>query len=424
MTSPENTLVDKKPVKKLPEHAPMEQFPVRDNVLMIAGEPITDFLNRVGKTPFYVYDKAIITQQVEKLRTHLPERIHLHYAMKANPMPDVVHYLSTLTDGLDVASHFELGIALATGIAPKNISFAGPGKSDEDLEAAITAGVIINVESRGELERIAVIAKSHNARPPIAIRVNPDFELKSSGMKMAGGAKPFGIDAEVVPELLQALPNFPVDFQGFHIFCGSQNLKEEAIIDAQTKTFSLAAQLIKASPLPVRWINIGGGLGVPYFPGEQRLDLTPIGENLERLLIQHQAIIGEDTEVVMELGRYLVAESGLYVSKVEDVKISRGETFVITNGGLHHHLAASGNFGQVIRKNYPTCVANRMTSNDKEIVSIVGPLCTPLDILANKMLLPKVQRGDLIGLYQSGAYGLSASPTRFLGHPQIHEYLV
>jgi diaminopimelate decarboxylase len=408
-----------------PQHAPMNQFPVVDNQLQVGGVPLTELVARAGRTPFYVYDRKLISERVSSLRQQLPSAIHLHYAIKANPMPAVVQHLAQLTDGLDVASLGELRIALDTGIAPQNISFAGPGKSNDDLAAAIGAGVIINMESAGELDRITRIANQTGKRPRVAIRVNPDFELKTSGMKMGGGPKPFGVDAERVPAMMQDVLVRELDFQGFHIFCGSQNLKAEAIIEAQTNTFELAQRLAEHAPAPLRWLNIGGGLGIPYFPGEERLQLQPIADNLQQLLHQYQDSFG-NSEIVMELGRHLVAEAGLYVCEVIDRKESRGEVFIVTNGGLHHHLAASGNFGQVIRKNYPVCVGNRVlpvNSADQEMVSIVGPLCTPLDILASKVMLPTMQPGDLVVVYQSGAYGLTASPLGFLSHPAAAEIL-
>lgn len=408
-----------------PQHTPMDQFPIVDNQLQIGGQPLTDIVTRAGRTPFYVYDRQLISKRVHSLRQQLPSDIHLHYAIKANPMPAVVHHLAQLTDGLDVASLGELRVALDSGTAPQNISFAGPGKSLDDLTAAVTAGVIINMESMGELDRITRIANQVGRCPRVAIRVNPDFELKTSGMKMGGGPKPFGVDAEQVPAMLEQVFARELDFQGFHIFSGSQNLKAEAIIEAQTNTFELAQRLSRNLRGPLRWLNIGGGLGIPYFPGEERLQLQPIADNLQQLLHQYREDFSH-SEVVMELGRYLVAEAGLYVCEVVDRKESRGEVFIVTNGGLHHHLAASGNFGQVIRKNYPVCVGNRVkpvNESAQEVVSIVGPLCTPLDILASKVLLPKMQPGDLVVVYQSGAYGLTASPLGFLGHPAPVELL-
>ena len=400
-----------------PVHAPMDQFPVRDNVLQVGGKPVTAIAEQVGSTPFYAYDGAVMAQKVRQLRDVMPAELHLHYAMKANPMPEVVQHLAALTDGLDVASAGELRVALATGTDPRMISFAGPGKSDEDLREAVQAGVIINMESEGEMARIAALAEETGRRPPVAIRVNPDFELKSAGMKMGSGPKPFGVDAERVPQMLDSLAALPLEFVGFHIFSGSQNLRAEAIVEAQSKTFELAFRLAESAPAPVTWLNIGGGLGIPYFPGEERLELQAIADNLASLL-QEAATRLPGAEIVMELGRYFTAEAGVYVCKIIDRKESRGEIFLITDGGLHHHLAASGNFGQVIRKNYPLCLASRVTADSSEEASVVGPLCTPLDILGNKVNIPRAQPGELIALFQSGAYGFTASPRGFLSHPE------
>jgi diaminopimelate decarboxylase len=410
-------------IKAAPKHANMDWFPVIDNCLHAGGQSITRLAARVGQTPFYVYDRSIMTQKVEQLRAVLPDGLHLHYAMKANPMPAVVQHLSQLTDGIDVASVAEMQVALDTGIDPLTISFAGPGKNDAELRSAIAAGIIINMESEGEMERIAKIGDSLDILANVAIRVNPDFELKTSGMKMGGGPKPFGVDAERVPEMLKRCGELNLNFKGFHIFSGSQNLRPEAIIEAQTKTFALAYRLAEFAPQPITWLNIGGGLGIPYFPGETPISLDAIAENLKPLIIEAQQRLPE-AEIVMELGRYFVGEAGLYISEVVECKESRGEIFAITNGGLHHHLSASGNFGQIIRKNYPVCVANNVSSEIKEKVSIVGPLCTPLDIIADKMALPTINIGDLIAVYQSGAYGFTASPRDFLSHPHPLEILV
>lgn len=404
-------------------HAPMTQFPVVNDCLQIGGMPLTHLAERVGSTPFYAYDRALLTKRVESLRQHLPPRVHLHYAIKANPMPAVVEHLAAQVDGLDVASGGELKVALASGMKPGAISFAGPGKSDTELTAAETAGITINVESDRELTRVSAIGSRLNVRPRVAVRVNPDFELKSSGMKMGGGPKQFGIDAEQVPAILDRIGRLDLDFRGFHIFCGSQNLRAEAIMEAQEKTLELAAQLAKSAPAAIRVLNIGGGFGIPYFPGEKSFDLAAVGNNLSRLLDNIAPILAQ-AEIVIELGRYLVGESGIYVCRVIDRKISRGQVFLVTDGGLHHHLAASGNFGQIIRKNYPVVVGNKVVGSERENASVVGPLCTPLDLLADNMELAKADVGDLIVVFQSGAYGLTASPTAFLSHPAPAEVLV
>ncbi|MDE2366218.1 MAG: pyridoxal-dependent decarboxylase, exosortase A system-associated [Betaproteobacteria bacterium] len=406
-----------------PKHAPMVQFPVRDDCLQIGGVSLMRLAQRIGRTPFYAYDRRLITDRVAFLRRHLPEEIHLHYAMKANPMPAVVQHMAGLVDGIDVASGGEMKVALDTPISPEHISFAGPGKGDDELSCAIAAGIVLNMESEQEMERIAGLADRLGVRPKVAVRVNPDFELKSSGMKMGGGAKQFGVDAERVPAMLARMGRLGLDFEGFHIFSGSQNLKVAAIQESHEKTLQLGAELARYAPAPVRLLNIGGGFGIPYFPGDEPLDLKAVGENLRHLLPEAKRQLPQ-ARVVIELGRYLVAEAGIYVCRVLERKKSRDKVFLITDGGLHHHLAASGNFGQVIRKNYPVVVGNKVHGNAREIASVVGPLCTPLDLLADQMEMSQAEAGDLIVVFQSGAYGLTASPTAFLSHPAPVEVLV
>ncbi|MCF6353740.1 MAG: pyridoxal-dependent decarboxylase, exosortase A system-associated [Candidatus Polarisedimenticolaceae bacterium] len=401
----------------------MNQFPIMDGELYIGGVPITQLAERAGQTPFYAYDRKLITERVENLRHSLPEEIHIHYAIKANPMPAIVQHLAGLVDGFDLASAGEMKTALDTTMPATKISVAGPGKTDKELRQAIAAGITINLESEGEMRRTAQVGEVLGIAPRVAVRVNPDYDLKSSGMKMGGGPKQFGVDAERVPAMLKELGQLGLKFFGFHIFWGSQNLNPEAIMEAHEKTFNLAIRLSEQAPDTVQSLNIGGGLGIPYFPGEKRLDLAPIGENLNKLLPSLKAELPE-AEIVTELGRYLVGEAGIYICKIIDIKESRGEKFLITDGGLHHHLAASGNFGQIIRKNYPVTIANKMESTILEMVNVVGLLCTPLDILANKMELPQAGIGDLVAIYQSGAYGYTASPEHFLSHPSCMELIV
>ncbi len=408
-----------------PQHSKsvLNAFPTENSELLVGGMALTRLANRVGQTPFYAYDRQKITTRVARLRKYLPDDIHLHYAIKANPMPAVVQHLAGLIDGFDLASGGEMRIALDTGMPADDISFAGPGKSVAEIGSAIAAGVTINLESENELESTAKLGEEQGIKPKVAVRVNPDFELKSSGMKMGGGPRQFGIDAERVPAALKRIGELGLDFLGFHIFSGSQNLRPEAIVEAQEKTFSLAYRLAGDAPSTVHKLNIGGGFGIPYFPGEQALDITPIGERLNDLLEEKSKRLPE-AKVILELGRYLVGEAGIYVCRVVDRKISRGQVYLVTDGGLHHHLAASGNFGQIIRKNYPVLIGNKTGSRETETVDIVGPLCTPLDILAHGMALPKATTGDLVVVFQSGAYGFSSSPHHFLNHPPPLEVLV
>ena len=406
-----------------PIHAAQTLFEVADDCLQLGGMALTRLAQRVGQTPFYAYDRALVTARVQALRAQLPLEVELHYSIKANPMPALVQHLAGLVDGLDVASGGELRVALDTGIAPANISFAGPGKRDGELAQAVAAGVCVHAESEREIRALARIGAELGIAPLLVLRINPDFELKGSGMRMGGGAKQFGIDAEDASRLLALAAELGLDVLGFHIFSGSQSLKADAIVETQARTVDLALELAAVSPNPVRMLNIGGGFGIPYFAGEARLDLAPIGAGLALQAARVRAALPQ-ARLSIELGRYLVGEAGVYVARVIDRKQSRGQVFLVTDGGLHHHLAASGNFGQVIRKNYPVAIGNRMAGSERETVSVVGPLCTPLDLLAERMELPRAEVGDLVVVFQSGAYGRSASPGGFLSHPDVVEVLV
>ncbi|WP_086148061.1 pyridoxal-dependent decarboxylase, exosortase A system-associated [Janthinobacterium sp. GW458P] len=407
----------------MPPHAALRQFAVAGDMLEVGGMPLRRLAQRVGRTPFYAYERGHIARRVAELRAALPSGVHLHYAMKANPMPAVVQLLAGLVDGIDVASGGELATALDTPMLAERISFAGPGKSEGELARAVAAGVLINIESGAQLERTALASERLGVTARVAVRVNPDFALRRTGMRMGGGAQPFGVDAALVPALLGRIGQLGLDFHGFHIYAGSQSLSAAALAEAQAHSVHLALELADSAPSPLRVLNIGGGFGVPYFPGEQALDLAPVAAGLQAQLALLQAA-APGARLNLELGRYLVAEAGIYVCTVLERKVSHGQVFLVTDGGLHHHLAASGNFGQLIRKNYPVAIGNRLQEGPREVASVVGPLCTPLDLLADQMEMARAHEGDLVVVFQSGAYGLTASPTAFLGHPLPAEVLV
>jgi len=413
-------MVTKKPK---PLHAPMNQFQTNGDQLLVNGHSLNLLRYHAGQTPFYAYDRSIISHNVRRLRHKLPASLHLHYAVKANPMGAVVNFIRERVDGLDVASGNELRVALNSGMDGHQISFAGPGKQADELKMAVATQTTVNVESFNELKLLQEISDELGVRARVAVRVNPDFELKSSGMKMGGGAQQFGIDAEQVPDMLQRISDYGLHYRGLHIFTGSQNLNEQAIMTAHQGIFKLANRLQQSAKSDIESLNIGGGLGIPYFPGEKPLHLEAIGAQLDPLVTQFREDNGH-CEIAMELGRFIVGDAGIYVCEVIDIKQSRGTEFVIVNGGLHQHLSASGNFGQVVRKNYPVAIGNKMQQPNHKPVQIVGPLCTPLDLLANKYDLPEIAIGDLVVIYQSGAYGFTASPRDFLSHPQPVEILV
>lgn len=405
-------------------HEHVDGFGTSDGELLIGGMRLSRLAARVGSTPFFAYDRSLLAARVERLRSVLPDRLELSYAMKANPMPAVVQHLATTIDRIDVASGLELQTALDTAIGSEKISFAGPGKNTAEIRQAVAAGVLIEIESATEFRRVLGAGDELGLTPNIAIRVNPDFAVKGSGMRMGGGAQQFGIDAEQVPAVLREYGTAGANVLGFHVFAGSQNLNAEIIAEAQRRTIDLVCSLAEHLPTPVHYLNLGGGFGIPYLERDRPLDLDVVAENLHSLVDGPIAAMLPEAGPVIELGRYIVGECGIYVTRVLDRKVSRGTTFLVVDGGMHHQLAASGNFGQAIRRNYPLAVGNHAGLPPEERVTIVGCLCTPLDLLGDDVELPSANIDDLIVIFQAGAYGLTASPTAFLGHPAPAEVLV
>lgn len=393
-----------------------------DGMLLIGGRRADSLVEQAGDTPLFVYDLALVGEKIARFRSAFPN-VHLHYAIKANSYIPLLKHVASRVDGLDIASAGELDFALEAGADPARISFAGPGKRDADLADAIHEGVTLNAESAGEVERALAIAAKLGRRAKLAVRVNPDFEIKGSGMRMGGGAKPFGVDSARVPDLVKRILAAGADWRGFHIFAGSQALDPKALIDAQAATVALAGALAAAIGAPPPSVNLGGGFGIPHFHGEQALDVESVAIALAAALAARPAILA-DTIFAIELGRWLVGEAGVYLARIVDKKESHGKTFLVTDGGLHHQLAASGNFGQVVRRNYPAAIAGRFGGEGAEEVSIVGCLCTPLDRLADDVMLPPAEVGDLVAIFLAGAYGLSASPQAFLAQQPALEMIV
>jgi diaminopimelate decarboxylase len=393
-----------------------------DGMLLIGGRRADALVEEAGDTPLFVYDLALVDAKIARFRAAFPD-VHLHYAIKANSYAPLLRHVAKQVDGLDIASAGELQFALDAGADPSAISFAGPGKRDGDLSEAIEAGVALNAESEGEVERALAIAAKTGRRARLAVRVNPDFEIKGSGMRMGGGAKPFGVDAERVPALVRRILESGAEWRGFHIFAGSQALSAEALIEAQAATLALAAQLAETIGATPPLVNLGGGFGIPHFHGEQELDVETVAGALSAALAGRPAILA-DTQFAIELGRWLVGECGVYLTRIVDRKLSHGKTFLVCDGGMQHQLAASGNFGQVVRRNYPVAIAGRFGAAAEEEVSIVGCLCTPLDRLADDVMAPRAGAGDLVAVFLAGAYGLSASPQAFLAQAPALEMAV
>jgi diaminopimelate decarboxylase len=402
----------------------LAEFGTMDGELRLGGMPLSRLAARVGSTPFFAYDRGVLDARVDRLRAALPSRVELSYAMKANPMPAVVQHLVTRVDRIDVASAGEMQVALDSTISADRVSFAGPGKAPPEIRQAVAAGIIVEVESTTEIQRVINAGEELGLTPRIAIRVNPDFAVKGSGMRMGGGPQQFGIDAELVPDVLREYASAGLDIVGFHVFAGSQNLSASTIAEAQRRTVDLVSDLAEHLAAPVRYLNLGGGFGIPYTEKDQPLELDAVAANLHALVDGPISERLPQATPVIELGRYLVGECGVYVTRVLDRKVSRGKTYLVVDGGMHHQLAASGNFGQAIRRNYPVIVGNRADRALDENATVVGCLCTPLDLLADDVELPQADIDDLIVIFQQGAYGLTASPTAFLGHPAPAEVLV
>jgi len=405
-------------------HEHVAAFGTLDGELRVGGMPLSRLAARVGSTPFFAYDRALLDQRVDQLRSLLPDRIELSFAMKANPMPAIVQHLARRLDRIDIASGLELQTALDTTIRPDRVSFAGPGKTPAEIRQAVAAGILIELESSTEFRRVISAGDQLGLVPNVALRVNPDFAVKGSGMRMGGGPQQFGIDAEQVPALLREFATSGANVLGFHVFAGSQNLNAEIIAEAQRRTVDLVSSLAELMDTPLRYVNLGGGFGIPYVEKDRPLDLEAVAANLHDLVNGPLAERMPEAIPVIELGRFLVGECGVYVTKVLDRKVSRGKTFLVVDGGMHHQLAASGNFGQAIRRNYPVAVGNRVDVASDEAVTVVGCLCTPLDLLADNVELPTADIDDLIVIFQAGAYGLTASPTAFLGHAAPAEVLL
>ena len=394
-----------------------------EGALMIGGYDARWLVDKAKGTPLFVYDNDLIGSKIALFRAALPDGIGLHYAVKANPYPPLLEWICRFVDGFDIASEGELAALEKVDACCLPLSFAGPGKTDRELERAVQAGATISLESEGEAARLLDIAGQLGTRPKVMVRVNPPFQLKGAGMKMGGTASPFGIDHDRAADVVRGLIEAGADWRGLHIYPGSQCLDWAAIVEAQGASVTLAGQIADAAGAEPPEVNLGGGFGIPYFAGEAPLDLYSLGQAMGDMLAECPAPLCA-SRFTLELGRWLVGEAGVYLTRVTDRKESRGETFLVTDGGLHHMLAASGNFGQLLRRNYPVAVATRFGAPVEETANVVGNLCTPLDILGDQVELPRAEPGDLIAVFCAGAYGLSASPQAFLSQTRAREMMI
>jgi len=397
-----------------------------DGELLVGEIPASSVAHQYG-TPVFIYDRAILERKYSALRNAIPDRFAISYSVKANPNPAFLKYFLEKGAGLEIASAGEFYEARSAGCSPENIVFAGPGKTEAELDAVITQGIgEIHAESELEIERIGAISKRLGVRTSLAIRVNPNEEGLGGAMVMGGKPAPFGVDEEQLAPLLRRIASDPhLDFCGIHLYAGTQILDHKLLMAQYEKgleIFRLAAAQMK---FPLRTLDFGGGLGIPYFPGDTELDMCQLRENLCELLagIEREDCFAQ-TKFMVEPGRFLVGEAGVYVTRINDIKVSRGKKYLILDGGMNHHLAASGNLGQAIKRNFPMAILNNLNASATETVDVVGPLCTPLDTLGRSVQLPHAEVGDLVGIFQSGAYARTASPLGFLSHPTPPEVWV
>lgn len=401
-------------------------FPASGDHLVAGGMPVPRLAEIYG-TPLFVYDRGVLDRKFAALRSALPPRFEVYYSLKANPNQAVARHFVSKDAGLEIASGGEYLRARNAGCPPGKIIFAGPGKTESELELVLSQGIgEIHVESLVEAERISAICRRLSRTACISIRINPAGDAQGGAMRMGGKAAPFGVDEERLDEVLDSILAQPeLDFCGIHLFTGTQILDASVLLHQYRHGLALARRVAGKLSRPLRTIDFGGGLGVPYFGQDQELDLEALQAGLNELCKEAEddaSLAG--TGFIVEPGRFLTAEAGLYVTRINDIKISRGKKFLITDGGMNHHLAASGNLGQTIKRNYPIALANRLREPAGETVDIVGPLCTPLDTLARGITLPRAAIGDLVAIFQSGAYALTASPQGFLSHPPPYEVWV
>lgn len=393
-------------------------FHVVDGGLVVGDVPASLLAGRYG-TPSFVYDRSVLDRKLDSLRRALPARFSVCYSVKANPAQAFLTHLLSRGCGLEIASAGEFRHALRAGCDPGKVLFAGPGKTEAELELVLEYGVgEIHLESIVEARRVASIARRLGLRANVALRVNPAGEGEGGAMRMGGRPTPFGVDEEQMEQVVDALlSESALDFRGIHVFAGTQILEANVLVNQYRHGIAIARRASKRIGRPLHTVDFGGGLGIPYFPHEKELDLERLRSGLATFFAELKSDPDfSQTQFIVEPGRFLAGEAGIYVARVNDIKVSRGKKFLILDGGMNHHLAASGNLGQTIKRNYPVALLNKLDAPVEETVDVVGPLCTPLDTLARGVALPKAEIGDLFGVFQSGAYGLSASPVGFLSH--------
>ncbi|MCO5151077.1 MULTISPECIES: type III PLP-dependent enzyme [unclassified Shinella] len=399
-----------------------ELFEVRGDDLHVGELSVREIVSQMG-SPAYIYDGAVMRRAYRRLAAVLDGFAAIYYSAKANPARSVIRLFIEEGAGVEIASIGEYHAAIAAGAKPERILFAGPGKRHAELAAVIDGGIgEIHIEGHDEIARLRAIGRPVRA----SLRINPVPAVQVGAMRMGGKATAFGFDEEDLDAAIAAVLAVPnIELVGIHVYGGTQILDAAALIESWRHAITLAARVARTSGRPLATIDLGGGLGIPYYDGDRPLDLDAVAAAIPDLmaLIRSEPLLA-GARAIVEPGRFLVGTAGLYVSEINAVKTSRGVRFLVLEGGMNHHLAASGNLGQVIKRNYPVVAPAHMAAGPDLPATVVGPLCTPLDTLARDTGLPALAAGDLVAVLQSGAYGLTASPGHFLSHPAPAEALV
>jgi diaminopimelate decarboxylase len=408
-----------KPTGSIPQHFLANE----QGELMVGGFSADELVAEAGGTPLFVYDNNIIGGQIAALRAAMPDGLAIYYSVTANPYEPLLNFLGRYVDGFRVVSGGELQHLQRAHLAGIPMTFAGPGKRDAELEAGITAGATISVESEGEAARAIQAGERAGIQPKLAVRVNPPFSVEGGKVLLGARPSPFGVDAARVPALVQGLIEAGVDWRGLHIFAAAQCLDDTQLIDAHRAIIACAGEISRELDMPLPELNLGGGFDVPCFAGEQPIDVYRMATALHETLCTGPELLAT-TRLSLELGRWLVAECGIYLSRVLDRTESCGETFLTTDGGGHHLLGATGCLLERGRGNFPLAVANRFGAPAEEQVTVTGCLATPHDVFGDEVMLPRAEVGDLIAIFCAGAYGLTASPQGWESRPAAREMMV
>jgi diaminopimelate decarboxylase len=408
-----------KPTGPIPPH-----FSSNDGgELLIGGLAPEELIAEAGGTPLFVYDNNIVGGQIAALRAAMPDGLAVYYSVSANPYEPLLNFIGRYVDGFRVVSRGELDHLKRAGLAGIGMTFAGPGKLDEELEAGIAAGATISVESEAEAGRAIRAGERVGIQPKLAVRVNPPFSIENGRLSMGARPSPFGVDAERVPALVEGLLEADVDWRGLHIFAAAQSLDDDALIQAHQAIIDCAGQIVRVVGIPLPELNLGGGFDVPVFAGETGIDVYRMATALHETVCNGPELLAT-TRLSIELGRWLVAECGVYLSRVLERTESCGETFLTTDGGGHHLLNATGCLTERGRGNYPIAIANRFGAPAEEQVTVTGCLATPNDVFGDEVMLPRAEPGDVIAIFCAGAYGLSASPQGWESRPPARELMV